>query len=157
VSIAIALCIGWLVDRVGPVRVSVAMMGLYFTIALGGCLLVRDAAAFRCFYLAHVVVSGAYFTAASSMPMELFPSAEFVRYNSGKDIMVAFANILVGASLGPVLDLSGHDYRITLASAALFSLLSALCLARLLAPPRAAGLRSAGAGIRPGTTAPGPG
>jgi Na+/melibiose symporter-like transporter len=157
VSIAIALCIGALVDRLGPVRVSAAMMGLYFTIALGGCLLVRDAAAFRCFYLAHVIVSGAYFTAASSLPMALFPSAEFVRYNSGKDIMVGFANILVGAGLGPLLDLSGHDYRITLASAALFSLLSALCLARLLGRPGPGALKCAGAGIRPGRTAPGPG
>jgi Na+/melibiose symporter-like transporter len=157
VSIATALGIGWLVDRFGPVRISACMMSLYFAIALCGCLLVRDAQAFRCFYSAHVIVSGAYFTAASSMPMALFPSAEFVRYNSGKDIMVAFANILVGASLGPILDLSGHDYRLTLASAAAFSLLSALCLARLLARPGTDGLRYAGAGIRRGTSAPGPG
>jgi Na+/melibiose symporter-like transporter len=154
VSIVAAFGIGWLVDRVGPVRVSAGMMGLYFVIVLCGCFLVRDAPAFRCFYLAHVVVSGAYFTAASSLPMALFPSAEFVRYNSSKDILVAFANIVVGASLGPLLDLSGHDYRLTLASAAVFSLLSALCLARLLAQPAGAGLRCGGAGIRPGTTSP---
>jgi hypothetical protein len=86
--------------------------------------------------------------------MALFPSADFVRYNSSKDILVAIANIVVGASLGPLLDLSGHDYRLTLASAAVFSLLSALCLARLLAQPAGAGLRCGGAGIRPGTSSP---
>ena len=137
VSIATAFGVGWLADRVGAVRVSATMMGLYFLTALGGCVLVRDAGAFRCFYLAHVIVSGAYFTAASSMPNALFPSSEFVRYNSSKDIMVAFASILVSTAQGPLLDLSGHDYRLTLASAAGFSLLSLLCLARLLTKRRA--------------------
>jgi MFS family permease len=132
VSIAIAFGIGWLADRFGSVRVAAALMGLYFLIALGGWLLVDGAAAFRCFYLAHVIVSGAYFTAAAAMPMELFPRAEFVRYNSSKDIMVALANIIVGTCLGPLLDLSGHDYRLTLAGAALFSLSCLGCMARLM-------------------------
>jgi Na+/melibiose symporter-like transporter len=133
VSIVIAFGIGWLADRFGAVPVAAATMALYCLIALGGWLLVDGAAAFRCFYLAHVIVSGAYFTAAAAMPMVLFPRAEFVRYNSSKDIMVALANIVVGTCLGPLLDLSGHDYRLTLASAALFSLLCLGCMARLLA------------------------
>jgi hypothetical protein len=108
------------------------MMGLYCLIALGGWLLVDGAAAFRWFYLAHVIVSGAYFTAAAAMPMDLFPRAEFVRYNSSKDIMVALANIVVSTCLGPLLDLSGHDYRLTLASAGVFSLLCLGCMGRLL-------------------------
>jgi len=132
VSIASAFGIGWLADRFGSVRVATAMMALYSLIALAGCLLVRDGTAFRAFYLAHVIVSGAYFTAAAAMPMDVFPRAEFVRYNASKDIMVALANILVGTCLGPLLDLSGHDYRLTLASAALFSLLCLGCLGRLL-------------------------
>lgn len=131
VSIASAFGIGWLADRFGAVRMATVMMGLYCGIALGGWLLVDGGAAFRVFYLAHVIVSGAYFTAAAAMPMDLFPRAEFVRYNASKDIMVALANILVGTSLGPLLDLSGHDYRLTLASAALFSLLCLACLGRL--------------------------
>lgn len=131
ISIGSAFGIGWLADRFGSVRVAATMMALYSLIALGGCLLVQDGAAFRAFYLAHVVVSGAYFTAAAAMPMDVFPRAEFVRYNASKDIMVALANILVGTSLGPLLDWSGHDYRLTLASAALFSLLCLGCLGRL--------------------------
>jgi Na+/melibiose symporter-like transporter len=132
VSIAGAFGIGWLADRFGPLRMASAMMALYCLIALGGWLLVDGVASFRCFYVAHVIVSGAYFTAAAAMPMALFPRAEFVRYNSSKDIMVALANIIVGTCLGPLLDLSGHDYRLTLASAALFSLLCLGCMARLL-------------------------
>lgn len=133
VSIASAFVIGSLVDRRGAVRVATAMMTLYFAIALAGWLLVDDAASFRWFYIAHVICSGAYFTAAAAMPMALFPRDEFVRYNASKDILVAFANILVGTCIGPLLDHSGHDYRLTLGSAALFSLLALACLAKLLA------------------------
>jgi Na+/melibiose symporter-like transporter len=131
VSIASALGVGWLADRFGAMRVSAALMGLYCIIALGGYLLVQDAAGFRYFYQAHVITSGAYFTAASSMPIALFPRRDFVRFNSSKDIMVAFATITVSTVQGPVLDLSGHDYQLTLASATLFSLLCLGCMARL--------------------------
>ncbi|MDY0964660.1 MFS transporter [Massilia sp. CFBP9026] len=133
VSIASAFVIGWLVDRRGAVRVAAAMMALYFAIALGGWLLVDGADSFRPFYVAHVICSGAYFTAAAAMPLALFPRDEFVRYNASKDILVAFANILVASCIGPLLDHSGHDYRLTLGSAVLFSLLALACLGRLLA------------------------
>ena len=133
VSIASAFVIGWLVDRRGAVRVAAAMMALYVAIALGGWLLVDGAASFRPFYIAHVICSGAYFTAAAAMPLALFPRAQFVRYNASKDILVAFANILVASCIGPLLDHSGHDYRLTLGSAVLFSLLALACLGRLLA------------------------
>jgi len=131
VSIVSAFGVGWLADRFGAMRVSAALMGAYSLTALCGFLLVRDVDSFRIFYLAHVMMSGAYFTAAASMPMELFPRRDFVRFNSSKDIMVAFAVIAVSAVQGPVLDMSGHDYQLTLASAALFSLLCLGCMARL--------------------------
>jgi len=132
VSIASAFGVGWLADRVGALRLSALTMGLYCALALAGCLLVEDAATFRVFYLAHVVVSGAYFTAASSMPMALFPQAEFVRYNASKDSAVALAGIAVSACQGPLLDWSGHAYGLTLGSAAVFSLLCLACMGQLL-------------------------
>ena len=135
VSIASAFGIGWLVDHYGALRVSSLIMGVYCAAAAIGYLSLGDPACFPWFYLAHVVVSGAWFTAAASMPMALFPRARFVQYNSTKDLMVVLGNILVSGVQGPVLDLSGHDYRLTLLSGALFALLCVLCLARLQARP----------------------
>jgi maltose/moltooligosaccharide transporter len=131
VSIASAFGVGWLVDHYGAVRVSVIVMGMYFVAVTSGYLLLHDGATFSVFYFAHVVLSGAYFTAAASLPMALFPSAQFVQYNSTKDLMVVLGNILVSSIQGPILDLSGHDYRLTLLSGAVFSILSIVCLARL--------------------------
>lgn len=134
ISIASAFGIGWLVDRFGAVRVSTIVMGVYFMAVAAGYLLLTDAISFRVFYMAHVILSGAYYTAAASMPMALFPSAQFVQYNSTKDLMVVFGSILVSSLQGPILDMSGHDYHLTLLSGALFSLLSLACLARLQRP-----------------------
>lgn len=131
VSIASAFGIGSMVDRYGAVRVSAIVMGLYLLTAAGGFLLIDGEASFRMFYLAHVVFSGAYFTAAASMPMALFPHGRFVQFNSTKDLLVACASIVVSSAQGPVLDMSGHNYRLTLLSATVFSLLCVVCLARL--------------------------
>ena len=134
VSIASAFTIGALADRFGALRVAASALVLYAPIALAGSLLVVDAAGFRCFYLAHVILSGAYFTAAAALPAALFPQAEFVRYLACKDSLVAVATLVVGGAAGPLLDLSGHAYRLTLGGAALFSLACLVCFGRLLLP-----------------------
>jgi maltose/moltooligosaccharide transporter len=131
ISILSAFGIGALVDRYGAVRISLIAMCGYFTVAGIGYLWLADAASFRWFYLAHVSISGAYFTAAASMPMALFPRAQFVQYTSTKDVMVVVGNILVSAIQGPILDSSDHDYHLTLLSATLFSLACLGCLLRL--------------------------
>ncbi len=131
ISIASAFGIGWLVDRCGAIRVSACVMALYCATAACGYVLVGDTAAFRMFYLCHVIISGAWFTAAASMPMALFPRERFVQFNGTKDLLVVAGNIVLGAVQGPVLDLSGHDYRLTLLSGAAGSLLCLLCMTRL--------------------------
>jgi len=131
VSIVSAFAIGSMADRFGALRVSAVIMTVYCAISAAGFAAVSDAASFRAFYFAHVVISGAWFTAAASMPMALFPRSSFVQFNSTKDLMVIFGTILVSSIQGPMLDLSEHDYRYTLLAGAVFSLLCLLCLLRL--------------------------
>lgn len=130
-SILSAFVIGWLADRFGAMRISTVIMGGYCIVSAIGFAGVSDAASFRAFYLAHVVISGAWFTAAASLPMALFPKDRFVQFNSTKDLIGIFGIILVSGLQGPVLDLSGHNYRYTLLAGAVFSLLCLACLARL--------------------------
>jgi len=137
VSILTAFGIGWLADRFGAVRVSAIVMAMYCIVSAVGFLGVSGAGGFRVFYVAHVVISGAWFTASASMPMALFPRASFVQFNSTKDLMVVFGTILVSGIQGPMLDLSGHDYRLTLLAGTVFSLASLACLVRLQTAPLA--------------------
>lgn len=144
ISIVLAFCIGWLVDRYSAVRVSLAMLALYCVVSASGYLWVRDAHSFSVLYVAHVIISGAYFTAAASIPMALFPKMRFLQFNSAKDVMVSLATITIGILQGPVLDWSGHNYGLTLLSAAMLSLLGVACLLRVQA-----GLALTPAGLRP--------
>jgi len=160
VSIVSAFAIGWLADRYGAVRISTVIMALYCAISTLGFMGVDDAASFRSFYFAHVVISGAWFTAAASMPMAVFPRDSFVQFNSTKDLIVILGTILISSIQGPMLDLSEHQYRYTLLAGAAFSLLCILCLLRLqsarLAPQVAARQGSSSSGqADSGRTPPG--
>lgn len=131
VSILSAFAIGWVADRFGAVRISAIIMAVYCVLTAFGYATISDSASFRTFYLAHVIISGAYFTAAASMPMALLPRARFVQFNSTKDVMVVLGIILVSGVQGPILDLSGHDYRLTVLAGAVFSILCVMSLLRL--------------------------
>ncbi|MEO6276210.1 MFS transporter [Roseateles sp.] len=148
-SIVSAFAIGWLADRFGAVRVSTVIMTVYCATSAAGFAGVSDAESFRVFYFAHVVISGAWFTAAASMPMALFPRARFVQFNSTKDLMVIFGTILVSSIQGPMLDLSGHAYSFTLLAGTVFSLLSLVCLTRLRASAKAVGADAGLSQLRP--------
>lgn len=131
VSMALALPIGMLVDRYGALRVTLLVIGVY-SLAIGaGYGALDDAAGFRLVYLLHVVLSGAYFTAAASLPMALFPRLDFLRYCAFRDVLGAGAGITLSLLQGAVLDRSGHDYSLTLLFGAACGAACTVCLARL--------------------------
>ncbi|MES3022473.1 MAG: MFS transporter [Pseudomonadota bacterium] len=130
-SMGLALLIGIMVDRIGAVRMSLLVMGAYSVCIGVGYFLLRDANAFRGVYLLHVVLSGAYFTAAASLPMALLPRLDFLRYCAFRDLIGSLVGIALSMAQGAVLDRSGHDYRLTLLFAACCGGVCALCLGRL--------------------------
>ncbi len=130
-SMVLALLIGIMVDRIGAVRMSLLLMGMYSIGVGGGYLLLHDADSFRPVYLLHVVLSGAYFTAAASLPMALFPRLDFLRYCAFRDLLGALIAIALSLAQGAVLDHYNHDYRLTLLFAACCGALCAYCLLRL--------------------------
>jgi len=127
-SIVLALFIGAAADRWGALRVSLGILALYALVSGAGFMWVRDGAGFAWLYVAHVVVSGAYYTASASIPMALFPRLHFLQFNAAKDLMVGLATIATGLLQGPLLDWSGHDYSLTLVSAAALSAGGVMCL-----------------------------
>jgi Na+/melibiose symporter-like transporter len=125
VSIALSFLLGWLVDRHGAATMSLLTMVLYLFVSCAGFAAVRDLDSFALVYIAHVVVSGAYFTAAASLPMVLFPRARFLQFESAKRFFISLATVVLSFLLGPMLDWSGHRYAYTLLCG---SALAALCL-----------------------------
>jgi Na+/melibiose symporter-like transporter len=138
ISIALSILLGWLVDRYGAAPMSLLTMVLYLFVSCAGFAGVRDIDSFASIYIAHVVVSGAYFTAAASLPMVLFPRARFLQFESARRFFVSLATVVLSFLLGPMLDWSGHRYAFTLLCGAA---LAALCLLTFLAIHRLWGAR----------------
>ena len=106
-SVVLAMFIGWLVDRVGAMRMSLITMSLYVVATALGFVLTHDAFSFGVFYVIHVVMAGAYITAAASLPMVLFPRLRFSQFDSAGILVIAIANATLGLIQGPILDFSG--------------------------------------------------
>jgi Na+/melibiose symporter-like transporter len=114
ISIGLSFVIGYLVDRYSAALMSLISMVLYLGVSAVGFAGVDDQASFALLYIAHVVVSGAYYTAAASLPMVLFPRARFLQFDAGKRLFNSAGTILLSFLLGPLLDWSGHRYQLTL-------------------------------------------
>jgi MFS family permease len=120
-SIGLSSVIGWLVDRYSAASVTVWAMGLYLCVGAGGFLAVHDLQSFAIVYVLHAVVSGAYYTAAASLPMVLFPRARFLQFDGAKRFLFSTSNIVLSFLLGPVLDATGHFYGLTLLAGGLLA------------------------------------
>ena len=88
-------------------------------------------------YVFHTVVSGAYGTATASLPMVLFPKLRFTQFASASGLLGAISYIFVSLAQGPLLDYSGHNYRLTLLAGCAFSILALALLLIVLRNLRA--------------------
>lgn len=126
VSLVLAYPLGWLVDRFHPLRIGIVTMAIYACSTTYGWFFVTDTATFGAALVAHTILSGAYFTATAGLGAFLFPRSKFGQFASAANIVVSSGSIVLGLVIGPVLDASGKDYRLTF----LFGLF--LCLGALV-------------------------
>lgn len=132
ISIAMAFMVGMAVDRFSALLVTTIVMALYFASSLFGYFLIeRGDHNFHIAYMCHVVISGGYYTAVASLPMRLFPRDRFMQFNSAAFLMTQGAAAVMSLVLGPLLDYSGHDYKLTLLFGAVFALASVLLLLKV--------------------------
>lgn len=133
VSLALAYFLGVLADRCHPLRLTIAVMGLYCIETLLAGVLITNQARFAWFFTAHSVLVGTYLTVSASLGLRLLPKAKFAQFASAGALLVSFFSVLLIMVLGKVLDLLNHRYTLTylLASVAAFaSVLAGLALYR---------------------------
>jgi len=131
-SMGIAFLIGAAVDRFSALTVTTGVMSLYFASSVFGYLAIDSGERnFHVAYVCHVVISGAYYTAVASLPMRLFPQDRFMQFNSAAYLMIHGVSATVSALQGPILDYSGHNYKLTLLFGAAFAAMSVLMLVKV--------------------------
>lgn len=132
ISMVVAFGVGAAVDRYSALAVTTAAMSGYFASSLLGYFLVETGEHhFHFAYVCHVVISGAYYTAVSSLAMRLFPKERFMQFASAGQLVSQSAAAILSVVQGPILDYSGHNYKLTLLFGASFALISVVLLLKV--------------------------
>ncbi len=113
ISLGLSYFIGALADRFHPLRVALICTGAYSCSMLGSSFLVNDPKTFAWAFITHGVISGCIFTGSASLTMRLFPKEKFGQLQSAAGIMGSFCYMILPPTVGKLLDISGHDYRLT--------------------------------------------
>ncbi|MDD5350111.1 MAG: MFS transporter [Chthoniobacteraceae bacterium] len=113
ISLGLAYPLGWLADKVHPLRIGIAVLALYALVTLWGGLYARDARTFAIALVAHGVIAGIWVTATASLGQRLLPKAEFAQFASAGGIVSSLAWMLLAPVSGFLLDHLHHDYRYT--------------------------------------------
>jgi Na+/melibiose symporter-like transporter len=112
-SLCLAYPLGWLVDRFHALRVGLAAMVLYAFSTAYGFLFTHNPRTFAVAFVAHVVLSGTYFTAAMSLPAALLPRGRFATFASASFMFISLSTMTISPILGFVIDQTNHNYRLT--------------------------------------------
>lgn len=118
----VAFPIGWLTDRFHPMRTSFASLALYAILMIAAYFIVRGPETFLVMFVIHGVVAGLYKTASPGLLPTLFPRLQFGQLYSATFIFSNLLAVLASPVLGRIIDLSGHNYRLTFLSAGLLAL-----------------------------------
>lgn len=120
-SFALAFPLGWLADRLHPLRLGLGALLLYAVIMVAGFFGLHDAKSFGWVFLLHGVVAGTYFTGAAALPQLLFPQVKFAQFAAAAGLVAALFNMVLGPLLGYWLDALGNEYRFTFLASGLIA------------------------------------
>jgi hypothetical protein len=113
ISLVMAYPLGWLADRIHPLRIGIGVLALYAMVTLWGGFYATDARMFAIALVAHGVVAGTWATGVASLAQRLLPRAEFAQFASAGGIVANVAWMLLAPISGFILDHLHHDYRYT--------------------------------------------
>jgi len=113
ISLVLAYPLGWLADKIHPLRLAIGVLVLYAMVGLWGGLFARDSQTYAIALVAHGAVAGIWNTATASLNMRLLPKAEFAQFASAAGIVASLMWMTLAPVSGFLLDHFHQDYRYT--------------------------------------------
>ena len=110
-SLLLAFPIGWLTDKLHPMRTGLIAISLYAISMLMGYFFVNSATSYEVFFVLHGVLSGAFFTSTAGLALMLMPRSKFSQFASASQVVVSVVSIGASLGLGRLLDLLGNNYQ----------------------------------------------
>jgi MFS family permease len=126
VSFVLAYFLGSLADRFHPLRLGIVCIALYALISFIGAAMAKNPTAFGVVFLAHTIISGAYFTSTASIGQRLYPQLKFAQFASAAGLLNALCLMVLPPSVGWLLDFSGKQYHLTFLMGGLLATLGLL-------------------------------
>ncbi len=111
ISLGLAFPLGWLVDRIHPLRVTMGALVGYFLVTVWGMFYASSEKTFLIAWVLHGVFSGCYFTSAASIGQRLFPREKFAQFASAALLFAAPLQMSLAPLVGLVIDRTGNIYR----------------------------------------------
>ncbi|HEX8525299.1 MAG TPA: MFS transporter [Tepidisphaeraceae bacterium] len=96
--------LGWLADKIHPLRVTIGALALYALSTLWAFFFVRDASMFAAAHVICGTISGMWLTATAPLAPSLLPKSKFASYFSAMGICMAVAGMVMGPVVGKALD-----------------------------------------------------
>lgn len=127
-SLILAYFLGSMADRFHPLRMGIVTIALYAGFMLWGAGFATDAGRFGIAFVAHTILSGTYFTSTASIGQRLYPKMKFAQFASAAAILIAATAAVLPPAVGYMLDLSGHNYRLTFVMASILASLGLVAL-----------------------------
>jgi MFS family permease len=128
ISLVLAYPLGALSDRIHPLRVGIAVMGMYAAVTLWGGMFATTPQTFAIAFISHGVASGAFYTVQIPIFQRLFPQGKFGQHLSAAKLLERLGFVILPPAVGLLLDATGNEYRYTFASAGVIAVVAFLSL-----------------------------
>lgn len=127
-SLVLGYPIGWLCDKVHPLRVALVATLLYAAASGIAFFYIHDARSFTIAQIICGTLAGVWSTASIPLSPAIFPKLTFASFNSALGICTSLAVMLTSLVSGMMLDRLHHEYRYIYLWASVFCVLSLVSL-----------------------------
>jgi len=112
ISIVLALPLGWLADRVHPLRIGLVTLALYALCMLGAWVLLVGRMSFLIWLVVHGVLAGSFLTGTAPLLSRLLPRERFSELAAFSASVTAIFAVFFTLAMGAILKWSGRDFRL---------------------------------------------
>lgn len=105
------LPMGWLCDRLTPIRVSIASQAGMFVVTILSFIFIKDKSSLILFTVVGSIISVGWGLGSATLTMKLFPAGKFGQFSAGVNIFGCGIAIAGNYLIGIFLDLVNSNYR----------------------------------------------
>ena len=113
VTAVLILPLGWVCDRVSPIRIAFGALIVMGVMQILGYFLINDRNSFLVYTLISTLPSVAWGLGSSAMTMKLFPSSRFGQFSSALNVFGTGIGIVSNILAGMFMDFYKNDYRLS--------------------------------------------